>query len=576
MFILILTILTSLVNRVGTIIILAFIMSKINLFRKLVTKRNISLSDKFILSILFGIFGIIGTYSGIPVKGALANSRVIGVFVGGLLGGPFVGILSGIIAGFHRWVIDVGGFTAVACAISTIIEGIMAGMLSEKFYKTESKWLFSLVMGIIAETIQMIIILIVAKPFIEAVNLVEIIGIPMIIANSIGIAIFIAITESIFKDQERAAAYQAQIALKIANKTLKYFRKGFNAETARETAQIIYEMTDLKAVAFTDRKKILAHVGAGEDHHKAGDRIKTTITKEVIKSGKYIVANSKEKIDCDIHRCGLKSAIIVPLKENNKVIGTLKLYKTDENSITQVDMELALGLGLLFSTQIELSKIEYQSELLAKAELKALQAQINPHFLFNAINTIVSFIRTKPDKARELLLHLGSYFRKNLQQSGEEVELTKEIEHVKSYLEIEKARFGDKLNVKFDIPDKITCFLPPLILQPIVENSIKHGIMEKLEGGTIIIKAIDDEKETILIVKDDGVGMDEEYIKHIFSKREGNDSVGLINVNNRLKNKYGEEYGLKIESELGVGTTVIMRIPKNSKEDSLNDKVHNC
>ncbi|WP_204260258.1 sensor histidine kinase [Caloranaerobacter azorensis] len=562
----VLTILTSLVNRVGTIIILAFIMSKINLFRKLVTKKNISLSDKFILSILFGVFGIIGTYSGIFVKGALANSRVIGVFVGGLLGGPFVGILSGIIAGFHRWIIDIGGFTATACAISTIIEGTMAGMLSKRFYKTENKWIFSLGMGIIAEIIQMIIILIVAKPFIEAVNLVKIIGMPMIVANSIGIAIFIVITDSIFKDQDRAAAYQAQVALKIANKTLKYFRKGFNSETARETAQIIYDMTDLKAVAFTDRERILAHIGVGEDHHKAGDSIKTIITKEVIKSGRYMVANSKEEIDCNVRTCELKSAIIVPLKENNRVIGTLKLYKTEDNSINQVDLELALGLGLLFSTQIELSKIEYQSELLAKAELKALQAQINPHFLFNAINTIVSFIRTKPDKARELLLHLGSYFRKNLQQNGEEVELTKEIEYIKSYLEIEKARFGDKLNVKFDIPNKITCFLPPLILQPIVENAVKHGIMEKLEGGTIVIKAIDSERETILIVKDDGVGMDEDYIKHIFSRKEGNDSIGLINVNNRLKNKYGEKYGLKIESKPGVGTTVTMRIPKHSKE----------
>ncbi|RKD31563.1 sensor histidine kinase [Thermohalobacter berrensis] len=562
----ILHILTGLVNRVGIIIVLAFILSKAKLFRNLVTKRKVSILDKFILSIFFGIFGIIGTYSGIKIQGALANSRVIGVFAGGLLGGPFVGIMSGFIAGLHRWAIDIGGFTAVACGISTTVEGILAGILSKKFYKSKNKWMFSLVAGAFAELVQMIIILIVAKPFSQALELVEIIGIPMITVNSIGISMFIAVTESIFKDQERAAAYQAQIALKIANKTLKYFRKGFNTDTAYKTAQIIYNMADLKAVAFTDTEKILAHVGAGEDHHKLGNPIKTNLTKSVIRTGKYKVANSQREIDCNNDSCSLKSAIIVPLKEKNKVIGTLKLYKTEEQSITQIDVELALGLALLFSTQIEVSKVEYQAKLLKDAELKALQAQINPHFLFNAINTIVSFVRIKPDKARELLLHLGSYFRKNLQQNKEEVELYKEIEHVKSYLEIEKARFGEKLKVKFHIPDNLTCYLPPLILQPIVENAVKHGIMEKLEGGTIEIKAIDEVDEVKLIVKDNGVGMDTLYVNSLFSQNKETSSVGLINVNNRLINKYGKEYGLKINSKLGKGTIVTMRIPKDTSE----------
>ncbi|KPU26953.1 histidine kinase [Caloranaerobacter sp. TR13] len=558
----ILTILTALINKLGIIIILAFIMSRTNLFKKLIINRNISLFDKIILAIFFGLFGIIGTYSGIPVKGAIANSRVIGVFVGGLLGGPFIGTFSGLIAGLHRHLIDIGGFTSIACALSTTVEGILAGYLSKYFYQSKNKWLFALVAGIISETIQMIIILIVAKPFIDAVKLVEIIGLPMIITNSIGISISISIIESIFKDQERAAAYQAQIALKIANKTLKYFRKGFSTETAFKTAQIIYEMTDLKAVALTNREKILAHIGVGDDHHRAGDEIITSLTKEVIKSGKYKIANYKHEIGCNIPNCKLNSAIIVPIKEKNKVIGTLKLYKTSEKSISQVDIELALGLALLFSTQVELSKIEYQAKLLAKAELKALQAQINPHFLFNAINTIVSFIRTKPDKARELLLHLSSYFRKNLQQNEDVVELEKEIDHIKSYLEIEKARFGNKLNVKFEIPKNIKCYLPPLTLQPIVENAIKHGIMEKIEGGTIEIKAISEENGTKLIVSDNGVGIDKKYLERIFSNSNENTSVGLINVNNRLKNKYGEKYGLKIQSELGVGTIVTMTIPK--------------
>lgn len=554
----------NLVDKVGMIVLLAFILSKVKLFRKLIAKNNVGYVEKLLLGIFFGVVGIIGTYTGIQVKGALANSRVIGVFVGGLLGGPFVGITAGVIAGLHRWAI--GGFTAFACAVSTIVEGTLAGIVSKKFYLKENKWGYSLFMGALAEFIQMIIILLLARPINDSIELVKIIALPMIIANSIGIAAFVGIIETIFKDQERAAAVQAQRALRIANKTLKYLRKGFNQETAYKTAKIIYDMTEVKAVSITDREKILAHVGIGEDHHKPLDNIRTGLTREVIDSGKYKVAYYSSQINCNYKNCKLKSAIIVPLKEGNKTIGTLKLYKTTENSISKVDLELALGLASLFSTQIELSKIEYQSKLLAKAELKALQAQINPHFLFNALNTIVSLIRTKPNKARELLMHLSGYFRKNLQQSTDEVSLTKEIEHVKSYIEIEKARFEDKLKVRFHIDKGANCSLPPLILQPLVENAIKHGVMEKIEGGNIDIRITDVGNEIELIVEDDGVGIKRECLKNILSDKKNGDSIGLINVNNRLKSKYGNKYGLKIESIEGKGTKVIMHIPKAKEE----------
>ncbi len=554
--------LKNLADRVGIILVLALFLSKIGLFRKLVSKQNINLKDKVYLSVIFGAFGIIGTYTGIHLQGAIVNSRVIGVFVGGLLGGPFVGLLSGIIAGGHRYLIDIGGFTAVACGISTLSEGIMAGLLKKKFENSPYRIMFALISGAVAEVLQMIIILLVAKPFPAALDLVKVIGIPMIVANAIGIAVFIAITDSIFKGIENEAVYQAQLALKIADRTLAYFRKGYNEDTARDTAHIIRIMTNIEAVAFTDTERILAHVGIGEDHHLAGSHIKTNLTREALQTRNYMVANSKEEIGCDHGDCPLKSAVIVPIREEDKVIGTLKLYKGKENSITKVDTELALGLGKLFSTQIELSKIDYQRELLARSELKALQAQINPHFLFNAINTIVSLTRTQPDNARKLLLHLGNYFRTNLEQDIEEVDLCKEIEHINSYIEIEKARFGDKLEIIYDIPEDIDCKLPPLILQPIVENAIKHGVLGKIEGGKVEIIARENGIGTELVVKDNGIGIPEELLSSLLKERNNKEGIGLKNVNERLKNKYGSQYGLRIESEFGIGTIATMVIPK--------------
>lgn len=554
--------LNNLINRVGIILLLAFFLSRIGLFKKLVIKKNVDLKDKILLAIIFGSFGIIGTYTGIHIQGAIANSRVIGVFVGGLLGGPLVGILSGIIAGGHRFLIDIGGFTATACALSTFTEGLMAGLLKRKIENSPYRFVFAMIAGFVAEIGQMIIILLVAKPLADAWNLVVTIGIPMILANGIGIAIFIAITDSILLGIENEAAFQAKLALKIADKTLLYFRKGFNEETATSIAQIIKDMTDFNAVAFTDNNKILAHVGLGEDHHLHGTSIMTNLTREVLEKGKYVVASTKDEIACDDESCSLKSAIIVPLIQEDKVIGVLKLYKDKKHAISKSEIELALGLAQLFSTQIELSKIDYQRELLSKSELRALQAQINPHFLFNAINTIVSFTRTQPDNARRLLINLGDFFRANLQVELDEVDLTKEIEHINSYVEIEKARFGDKLQVKYNIQESVSCKLPPLLLQPLVENAIKHGIFDKVEGGIVEVIARDHPGFTKIDIIDNGIGMSKELLSCLFNKDKNRDCIGLINIDERLKNIYGHQYGLDIISELGKGTTVTLIIPK--------------
>ncbi|MFT9494057.1 LytS/YhcK type 5TM receptor domain-containing protein [Anaerosolibacter sp.] len=555
----------SLMNRGAMIIILAFLLSKSSLFKRLVLKKDVTLIEKIAMGILFGIFGIIGTYSGIPVNGAIANSRVIGVFVGGWLGGPVVGILSGIIAGGHRWAIDIGGFTAVACAISTIVEGAIGGYGSRMFKDLKTSWVGALIMGAAAEIIQMIIILVVAKPFPDALNLVELIWFPMVFVNAVGISIFIAMTQNIFIEHERIGAAQAHLALKIANETLPVLRKGFHKDSIKRTAEIIYEMTNVAAVAITDTDHILAHIGEGSDHHLTGSPILTQITKDVIDSGAYRVARTPEEIDCNGKECKLLSAVIVPLFDRDRVAGTLKLYKADKLGITSTDIQLALGLAQLFSTQIEISKLEYQNKLLAKAELKALQAQINPHFLFNALNTIASFIRTKPEEARALIIHLSDYFRQSLQFTSGDIDLMREIKNIESYLALERARFGEKLKIIYEIPENITCVIPSLILQPVVENAVKHGIFNKVEGGTVIIRASDNKDYVELVVEDDGIGMDHSKLQCLFREEGNTNHIGLMNVNKRLKTKYGAEYGLNIGSQVGIGTKVTMKIPKEKQ-----------
>ena len=415
------------------------------------------------------------------------------------------------------------------------------------------------------ELLQMAIILTIAKPFSAALELVKVIWFPMTFVNSCGIAIFILIIDNIFKEQERVGALQAQLSLNIASETLPYLRKGLNELSAYKAAKIIYDKTDYDAVAITDTEKILAHVGKGEDHHRTGCNLMTITTKNVIGSKNYKVAITREEINCKEPSCPLSSAVVAPLLECDKVIGCLKLYRIRPNSITSIDIKLAQGLAHMFSTQLELAKVENQAKLLASAERRALQAQINPHFLFNALNTIISVSRKNSDDARRLLIDLSQFFRKNLSAGMELVPLEQEIEHVKAYLSIEQARFGERLKTEFSInsPTALSIKVPPLILQPLVENAVKHGIMPKPEGGRVTIKIEDLSDGVVVSVKDDGVGMTEDIFENIKNNKVSKDKIGLRNVNGRLENYFGKESCLKILSNYGSGTLVKFFIPYN-------------
>ncbi|MDK2800513.1 MAG: two-component system, LytTR family, sensor histidine kinase LytS [Clostridiales bacterium] len=555
----------SLINNLGLGIILALILSKTKFFKNLILNHKIGVLEKILLCCIFGGLGIIATYTGVPVNGALANFRAIGVVVGGMLGGFWVGLGAGVIAGIHRWAIDIGGFTAVACGIATILEGMIGGIASQYLKNSQHKWARAFLVTVVSQIVQMLTILIVAKPFDEALALVELIALPMITINAIGSALFMLIIEGIFAEQQKIGAHKAHLALQIANQTLPIMRTGFNETTMEKVAKIILNKTGVTAVAFTDKVKILAHVGVGADHHKPNNKILTDITKKVLKNQKYGVARNHSEVGCQYEGCCLNSAVIVPLFVRKEIIGTMKLYSENVNGIDHVDIELAQGLAHLFSTQIELSIIDEQARLLEKAELKALQAQINPHFLFNAINTIVSLCRTKPDEARRLLIHLGDFFRKNLNTMKEFVSLHDEIEHIKSYVAIEQARFGDKLKVEYDIGN-VKCKIPPLTLQPLVENAIKHGLLNKTNGGNVKVRAYYYKDEIRILIEDNGIGMKE--TNNLLSDREhSNKGIALININNRLKNVFGDDYGLEIKSKLGYGTSVCVRIPSIQRRE---------
>jgi two-component system sensor histidine kinase LytS len=557
-----------LLERLGIFAIAFILIMRFDVFKRLLVGRA-SRYERLSLSLVFGLFGIAGTYLGVPVQNAIANSRVVGVVLGGILGGPLVGLSAGVIAGSHRFLIEINGFTSTACGVATIAEGIAGGILYHRIRRTRYDSTAAFVTGIVVETLQMAIILLVAKPFPAAMSLVRTIAFPMILVNSLGLALFVELVASLFREQERFAAFQAQAALNIALRTLPFLRGGLTATSTTQAARIILEMTDLDAVAFTDQSTILAHVGVGHEHHRPGMALMTDATRDALASGRIAAPLTREEIGCTEEGCRLGSAIIVPLRSEERVIGALKLYRIKENSITPLDLELAHGLAHLFSSQLELSQLDEQKKLVREAEIRALQAQIHPHFLFNAINTVKSFIRTNPNTASELLVKLAEFLRRNISPAGGLVTLAAELEHCRAYLAIEMARFGKRVQISYCIDkDTLDCLLPPLILQPLVENALRHGILTREEGGEVTVVARREGNMVVIKVHDNGVGMSDEKMAGIFSPRGADAGEGagiaLQNVNGRLCAFFGSDHCLRIKSAPARGTTVTFTIPADT------------
>ncbi|NAW80458.1 sensor histidine kinase [Vibrio sp. V43_P6S15P86] len=551
----------SLLQQMCVYLVLAYMLSKTPIILPLLSISS-RLSHRLICYVLFSGFCILGTYFGLHINDAIANTRAIGAVMGGLFGGPVVGFAVGFTGGIHRY--SLGGFTDLACAISTTAEGVIGGLLHVYLIKRNKGALLfnpSVVFSVtfVAEVVQMILLLAVAKPFDQAYELVSAIAAPMIIANSFGAALFMSILQDRKAIFEKFSATFSRRALTIADRSVGILSNGFNTENAEKIARIIYEETKVGAVAITDQEKILAFVGIGDDHHKPNTPISSQSTLDSMEKNDIIYLDGAERpYQCSIAKdCKLGSALIIPLRAGKEVIGTIKLYEPKRKLFSTANMSMAEGIAQLLSSQILYGDYQQQQALLAQAEIKLLHAQVNPHFLFNALNTISAITRRDPDKARELIQNLSHFFRSNLKQNINTVTLKEELAHVTSYLSIEKARFTDRLEVEIDIqPELLDIKLPSFTLQPLVENAIKHGISNMLEGGKVHIYS-EAHPQGHLITVEDNAGSFE-------PPKENHSGLGLEIVDKRLTNQFGSDASLKITCEPHQFTKMSFIIPPKS------------
>ena len=412
----------------------------------------------------------------------------------------------------------------------------------------------------VGEIVHMGIVLALTKPFGVAVAIVKIIGLPMVLFNPVGAALLMAVLRHRMQDLDRVAAASSAGALRVAQRALGLMSRGFGPGMAAEMAAIVQEETGVGGVAVTDTEQILGFVGIGADHHRPGRPISSPLTRQAIASGAVVYADGiHQAYHCTLaDTCPIHSALIVPLQVDGTIIGTVQLFEPRSRRFLKMNRMLGEGIGDLLSSQLLIARYQEQKNLLVLGELKLLQAQVNPHFLFNSLNTISAVIRKDANRGRELVYHLSNYFRKNLKRSSPFSTLEEELEHIKAYLEIEKARF-EGLVVEIEVPPALLHVqVPTFTLQPLLENAIKHGISDMLTPGIARIRAYE-ENGAVRIDVEDNAGAYEE-------SGRSKDGLGLQIVEKRMRSVLGESSRLEIFCVPNELTRVTIRMPLSPPE----------
>ena len=318
-------------------------------------------------------------------------------------------------------------------------------------------------------------------------------------------------------------------------------RRGLSRDSATSCVPHVRALLGTPTVALTDTTEPLVWDGPG-----TFTQVRSLVD-DALESGTTQVAGQ---------------AIAAPLVVEERVVGTLVVVGQEALAGTvRATTEVAAWL----STQLELAELDKSRTALMEAELRALRAQISPHFIYNSLGAIASFVRTDPERARELLLEFADFTRYSFRQHGDFTTLAEELRSIERYLVLEKARFGDRLRVVTRVaPEVLSVRLPFLSVQPIVENAVRHGLEAKDGIGTITVQALDEGTDCVISVEDDGVGVDPDTVRAVLAGDRDIASVGLANVDERLRTVYGDDRGIVVETAPGMGTKVVLRLPKFS------------
>jgi two-component system LytT family sensor kinase len=373
----------------------------------------------------------------------------------------------------------------------------------------------------------------------------------------IGIAAVIAVLWRALRAPSTAGIPEAamQAALHAATATLPHLRSGLTARSAERAVPNLRALTGAAAIALADTRAVLAIDGEGREQVRPGDLL-SRLLERADDHRLHIVP----RLVSSDPSCPLRSAVLAPLIAQGRRIGTLIAFYRTTGRPSHHELRVVQEAASLVSAQVELSLVSAQEERVAQAELRALRAQISPHFIYNALAAVAGDIHARPEEARDLLTDFAEFTRYLFRDGRSYVTLGEEIDHVERYLRLEKARFRDGLHVTIDVPpDMRGTVVPAMSVQPLVENAVRHGVERRAGTGRVAISARTVGGDVELRVSDDGIGIEPERLEAVLAGAGG--GIGVSNVDARLRATFGERYALQIESDVGQGTTAVMTVP---------------
>lgn len=420
-----------------------------------------------------------------------------------------------------------------------------------------------------------------------------------------GIALMVMYLGVLNLTPDGSRAQSTERTLEVASGMLKHLNNGLTKESAEIICALLLPETSAKAIAITNTEEVLGYNGVLPTNAVAGTQVYGP-TVEVLESKRMETfasvdgkmksqdaltgntVSSASAVDAGVASAPLVQVshavdasgdaapalpnyvfgIIVPLLVQDKTVGTIKLYYRSGLEIDRTQLAIARGFGELLSTQLSSHELDRQAELTARAEVKALQAQINPHFLFNTLNTIAALTRTQPTEARDLLREFSVFYRRTLENSEHQlIPLSQELEQTRRYLTIEKARFGqdrivEREHIEFGC-DMV--LVPSFLVQPIVENAVRHA-MRDVGPLHIDVHVATDGDDILIAVTDDGLGMSPEVSARLLDRATAtvataqDSGIALRNVTERIQRFYGVSSGIEILSKLDEGTSVTLRL----------------
>jgi two-component system LytT family sensor kinase len=554
------------ISYVCVLFAIVYLFNKYSPAFSFLVKNTLRRRDWLWLYGLFTLLSILGNLLAIKVHigheasaWAMINIRSIGAILAGLLGGPILGVCVGFSAGFVRYL--AGGITAEICFLTTTLAGLIAGLvylLLLKFRPEERfSWKVALLTTLFVESINKALVFLVTNDLL----LIQAISLPMLLANSLGVMLCVGILH----DYERLDTALSGNALSIAKRLASVLKQNTSlTQTATELALIVKSETGAAAVAFTDRSKVIAFVGAGNEHHCAGDLVTNELIKEALDSHNTIfIDGHSEVFHCKKStQCPLHSAHITLITIEDKIEGALVLFESKNRFFPRVDRDLAENLASLLAEQILAARYP---EKLATLQDKYLLARVNPHFFGNALATISAITRKDTKKARMLMGVLAELMRERVSPTNHFITLKHEIEFLKKYLQIEQERFGDRLYTTINFDKNLEpAQIPQFILQLIVENAIKHGVSQLLPPSigevNIRVRQISDQLMAIEIKDNVGAYNDNETNKALASA--GIKSAGMKMVDELIKSQFNSEsYGIDVDCKENEYTLVTILLP---------------